>query len=290
MIPIDAVTRAAAADSVILIGARDTGKTAVALQIIRAALQAGRTVAFVDADVASATVGPPTCAGLKLVTRPEDLDSLEHATALHFVGSITPERLVLQQVIATVALADEGRRRADLVVVETGGSISGVAGETLKYHKVELLRPDLVITLQRGGELEPIVGMLRRFLSAEVLTLPADQDVVPSSPDEAAARRAERLAEAFTPPLETWRVRPTVFAPTLPLGLDLLRLDGVLVGIQDSVGHCLGLGRLEHEDGNLKVVTNAGEGMHGLRLGSVRIDLDTFTTRPINLGELIFGV
>ena len=177
-----------------------------------------------------------------------------------------------------------------MVVVDTTGAISGVAGETLKYHKVELIRPDLVVALQRGGELEPVIGMLRRFLSPEVVTIPADPGVNPVGPDHRAAQRAARFAAAFEPPLDRWRVRPTVFAPTLPPGLDLARLDGVLVGVQDGDGHCLGLGRLEYDDGNLKVVTRAGEGMQGLRLGSLRIDLDTFMTKQVNLRELIFGL
>lgn len=95
---------------------------------------------------------------------------------------------------------------------------------------------------------------------------------------------------AFAGPLERWRVRPTVFAPTLPVGLDLERLDGVLVGVQDGTGRSLGLGHLEHDGSGLKVVTNAGEGMQGLRLGSLKIDLDTFACRPVNLRELIFGI
>src|SRR5690606_8959901 len=73
-------------------------------------------------------------------------------------------------------------------------------------------------------------------------------------------------------------------------GLDLARLDSLLVGIHDGNGHCLGLGRLEHEDGTLRVLTNVGEGMKGLRPGSLRIDLETFETKPVSLREVMFGV
>ena len=91
-------------------------------------------------------------------------------------------------------------------------------------------------------------------------------------------------------PLEKWRVKPTVFAPTLPTGLDPSRLDGLLVGIHDAEGRCQGLGRLEVDDGTLRVLTNKGDGMQGLRLGSVRIDLDGFTAKPVNLREVMFGL
>ncbi len=81
-----------------------------------------------------------------------------------------------------------------------------------------------------------------------------------------------------------------VFAPTLPEGFELDRLGGMLVGIQDGTGRCLGLGVLEHEDHVLRVATHHGEPMEGLRLGSLRIDLKTFETTRVRLRQLIFGV
>jgi polynucleotide 5'-kinase involved in rRNA processing len=155
---------------------------------------------------------------------------------------------------------------------------------------MELCRPEAVVALQRGGELEPVVGMLRRFFGANVITAPVETEVTPSSPEERMGRRADRFRAAFSDPLERWRVRPTVFAPTLPSGLDPSRLDGLLVGIHDTEGRCQGLGRLEVDDGNLKVLTNRGEGMQGLRLGSLRLDLERFDVRPVNLRELMFGL
>jgi polynucleotide 5'-kinase involved in rRNA processing len=178
----------------------------------------------------------------------------------------------------------------DLVVVDTTSAISGVGGQTLKYNKMELCRPDVVVGLERGAELEPLVGMFRRFFSVEVETATVDPDVRPANPETRRAHRAKAFAAAFAEPLQRWRVRSTVFAPTLPEGLDLARLDGVLVGLQDGAGSCLGLGVLEHEDGLLRVVTNQGDGMRGLRLGSMRLDLETFDVHRVRLGEVMFGL
>lgn len=286
----DAIARAATAASTFLIGGMDTGKTTLAVAIAHEAISRGRTVALVDADIGNSTIGPPACVGLKFIRTEADIADRKNADRLHFVGGISPDRLVLQHVIATTALAQVGAENADLVIVDTTGTISGVIGQTLKYHKVELIRPDIVLALQRGGELEPVIGMLRRFFAVEVVPLPADPDVPPSAPDARAAGRARAFADAFAEPLDRWRVRETVFAPTLPMGLDLNRLDGVLVGVQDGSGGCLGLGRLEFGDDALRVVTNAGEGMQGLRLGSLRLDLDTLELTGLNLRELIFGI
>ncbi|MFQ5948328.1 MAG: Clp1/GlmU family protein, partial [Acidimicrobiia bacterium] len=238
---------------VMMTGACDTGKTSLARQVLAAAVDAGMTPAYVDADVGQTTVGPPTCVGLRMIRQREDLDDLTGAHELRFVGSISPNRFVLQQVVATASLVDVARPEADLIVIDTTGVVSGVSGQTLKYHKTELCRPSTVVALQRGGEMEPIVGMLRRFFSAEVRVTGVHPDVVPVSPEQRAAHRAKRFAEALSAPLERWRVRPTVFAPTLPAGLDHSRLDKMLVGVHDGAGRCLGLGVLSDEDENLRV-------------------------------------
>lgn len=280
----------ATATTVMLLGMMDTGKTTMARRISRHALAAGRTVGLVDADIDNSSIGPPTCAGLKLVRAPDQIGGHD-PDFLHFVGAITPHRLVLQQVIATASMVERARESgADLVVIDTTAAVAGVAGETLVYHTMELCRPDRVVALQRGSEMEPLVGMLERFFEIEVEVIPADPDVQVRSPDERAQHRSEALAAAFSGRMERWRVRPTVFAPTLPAGLDLQRLDQLLVGVHDGRSNCLGLGRLEYEDGALRVLTNVGEGMTGLRLGSVRIDLETFQTWPVSLRELMFGI
>lgn len=273
-----------------LIGGLDTGKTTLALQAIRQALSEGSQPVLVDADVGNSTIGPPACVGLKKVGSQQDLDALGEPDALHFVGTISAARLVLQQVVATAAMAERARSLGDIVIIDTTAIASGVAGETLKYHKTELCRPDRIIALQRGEEMEPVVGMLRRFLGVEVITAPTDPGLMPLSPDERAVKRAKAFAHALSPPLTRWKVRPTVFAPTLPVGLNFERLDNVLVGVQDSSGSCLGLGVLEHEDETLRVLTNVGEGMTGLRLGSMRLDLDTHEPAMVNLRELMFGI
>jgi polynucleotide 5'-hydroxyl-kinase GRC3/NOL9 len=275
---------------VMLLGAPDTGKTTFARRLLAGAVAAGKTAAYVDAETDQTTAGPPACIGLRIVREQADLESLHLADRLQFTGAIAPHAVVLPHVVATANLVESARGMSDLVVIDTSGAISGVGGQTLKYHKMELCRPDIVVGLQRGAELEPVLGMLRRFFAAEVTTAPVDPDVRPASPQDRSTHRAKAFAAAFSEPLQRWRVRNTVFAPTLPEGLDLERLQGVLVGLYDREGGCLGLGVLEREDDALKVITNHGEGMRGLRLGSLRLDLDTYEVERVRLREVMFGV
>lgn len=274
---------------IMLIGAPDTGKTTFARLLLADALGANRDVALVDADIGTPTVGPPACVGLKWIKSHSDLDRLAEADELRFVGSVQPQGVVLPHVVAATDLVEVARKEANFIVLDTTGVVSGVVGQTLKYHLMELCNPALVVAMQRGGEMEPTVGMLRRFLSARVAKVTPD-GVQPLGPLERADIRRRAFATELAGDLPRWKVGHDVFAPTLPEGFDESRLDGMLVGIQDKKGRCLGLGVMQWDDGAIYVGTHHGDAMHGLRLGSLRIDLETFGTAPVRLRELMFGV
>lgn len=275
---------------VMVIGDSATGKTHMARSLVEAAVHAGRTVAFVDGDVGAATVGPAACVGLSLVSSAADLERFSEPDDLRFVGSVEPNGVVLPHVVAVSTLVDVASAQADLVILDTTNVVAGVVGQTLKYHLAELTKPSLVVAIRRGSELDPVIGMLRRFLSVRVAEVEPPEDAMPLGPVE---RREQRIA-AFAVDLgedpPQWRVQTTVFAPTLPDGFDVSRLDRMLVGVQDDHGRCLGLGVLEHTEGTVRVATQHGDEMRGLRLGSMRLDLETFAVSRVRLRELIFGV
>lgn len=275
---------------VMLIGGPDTGKTTLAKLLLRDALARARTVAFVDADIGTSTVGPPACVGLKWIKSAHDFERLYEADELRFVGSTEPQGVILPHVIAASALVDVARKADDFIILDTTGMVQGVVGQTLKYHLMEACDPALVVAMQRVSEMEPTIGMLHRFFGARVARGGPLPGLVPLGPVEKRAARIAAFAGALTPPLARWRVASNVFAPTLPEGFKAEKLAGMLVGIHDGTGRCLGLGVLEHEDDVLRVATHHGEPMEGLRLGSVRIDLTTFETTRVRLRQLMFGV
>lgn len=275
---------------VMIVGAPDTGKTTMAQLLLEDAVEAGRDVAFVDGDIAANTTGPPACVGLRWVPGQYELQTLDRADDLRFVGAIQPQGVVLPHVVAVADLVSKAKQRSDFVVLDTTGVVSGVVGQTLKYHLAELLEPALIIAMQRGSELEPTVGMLRRFLGARVAKVTPEDVRPPLSPLERRDVRRLAFREALGEPLQHWSVSSHVFAPTLPDGFDPAKLDSMLVGVQDGAGHCLGLGVLETEDGFISVATRHGEAMEGLRLGSIRLDRETFAVSPVRLRQLIFGI
>jgi polynucleotide 5'-hydroxyl-kinase GRC3/NOL9 len=279
---------AASPGRVFVVGGTDSGKTTFTFRLARAGLQAGHVVALVDADVGQSTIGPPTTVGLKLVREPAHLESDHPPDALAFVGGISPRDHALPLVTGTAKLVMRAIEiGARLTIVDTSGLIDGVAGQVLKLTKAELCRPHRVVALARGGELEPIVGVLERFLSLDVVSLDVHPDIKVRSVDERAAHREARLAAFLGPQVYRWRVKPTVFMPTLPPIFDLAELDGLLVGIDDGRGDCLGLGILEYREDALRLLTPVSEGVRALRLGSVRVAQDGKITERVDLRSVL---
>ncbi len=279
--------------TVLLVGGLDSGKSTLARKLLEAALEQGRTAAHIDADVGQKSFGPPATVGLKHVRDLADLDPAglpAAADALYFVGSTSPQGHLLPLVTGVARLAAKARAEgADFVAVDTSGMVSGIYGQMVKYHKVEMLEPDLVVGLQRGEELEPLIGVIQRFFSMEVVTLAVHPEVVPTSVEQRAENREKAMRSYFSGSLQKFRIKPTVFMPALPPLFDVAQLDRLLVGLSDGRGAYTGMGFLEHSasEGVLRLISPVADPPKALRLGAVRLE-ENFRAKRVDLRNL-FG-
>lgn len=277
---------------VFLLGGIDTGKTTFGIELARRATEAGVPAAIVDADIVQSTIGPPTTVGLKLCHERAELtrEALRAGDALAFVGSLVPKGHLLPLVTGTAKLVTRAKEAGcGLVVVDTTSLVSGIYGQTLKHFKMDLIAPQFVVAFERGGELEPVVGIAQRFTPAEVLEVDVPAQVVSRTVDERMMFREQQFAAYFATGTSKWRVKPTVFMPTLPPEFDLALLDGLVVGMEDGKGSCVGIGVLEFEPDTdiLRMVSPVTEGVKGLRLGSIRIDTSGRSRGPVDLRQLL---
>ncbi len=280
------------AKTVLFIGGLDAGKSTLARATAAYALHVGRAVAYLDADVSQKTVGPPATVGMKHIRSVDDLtfDRLAEADHLGFVGSTSPADHLLPLVGALARLRDRARAEgADLVIVDTGGVVGGISGQLVKYYKVDALEPDLIVGLQRGEELEPVLGVIERFFGIDTVTLPIHPGVEPTSVEDRMAQRERQMSRYFAQELHRFRVKPTVFMPSLPPLFDLKELDRLMVGLSDGSGGFTGVGHLEYvpEDGGLRLISPVAEPPKALRLGSVRLEAN-YRAKRVDLRNL-FG-
>ena len=276
---------------VYLLGGIDTGKTTFAFELLSKASRAGRSCALVDANIDQSAVGPPTTCGVRFIEPGSEvtIDSVRDADGLAFVGSLAPREHLLPIVVGTGKLIRRARERGcEVIVVDTPSFVAGIYGQTLNYFLMDAARPDVVLAFERGGELEPLVGIAQRFTSAEVIETEI-RDMPTRSAEEKMTFREQQFA-AYFKETSRWRVRPTVFMPTVPPEFDHHMLDGLVVGMEDGEGSCVGIGVLEHDTAEdiLRMVSPVTQGVRGLRLGSVRIDPGGRARGPVSLRDL-FG-
>lgn len=137
---------------VAVLGDVDTGKSTLVT------LMANQVngVAVVDSDIGQKGVLPPATVSLAVPEGPfESLSELKPLKS-YFVGSITPREFFAETIVGVRRLVDEARRMGLTAIVDTTGYIRG-PGRELKRLKLEAIEPDVIVALQRGSELEPIV-------------------------------------------------------------------------------------------------------------------------------------
>jgi polynucleotide 5'-hydroxyl-kinase GRC3/NOL9 len=185
--------------TVMLLGAPDTGKTTLARDLVNAAVarDLGR-VALLDADVGQGEIGPPGTVALATVRAPVEALAELKAERLSFVGATSPPGHLLAVVTGVRRLADEAQRRdAALIVVDTSGLVQGAVARSLKQAKVDLLRPETVLALQAGTELEGVLRLIETASEATVLRLPPYPGARPKPPGLRRARRSARFYHRF---------------------------------------------------------------------------------------------
>jgi polynucleotide 5'-hydroxyl-kinase GRC3/NOL9 len=189
------------AQTILLVGASDTGKTTFLAWLANMLQAQGKRIAIVDADVGQSSLGPPTTIGLGLVIQPfQSLQELPPA-ALYFVGSVSPQGHFLPVIIGTKRMVNRAQRlEVDQVIVDTCGFISEDGGQTLKRYQIDVVRPDVVVCLQRASECEPILLGLRYGQQPRILRLRASHDCRRRDRDERRLYRERSLRTYFARP------------------------------------------------------------------------------------------
>jgi polynucleotide 5'-hydroxyl-kinase GRC3/NOL9 len=269
--------------TVLVIGRSSVGKSSFCRYLAGFLLAQQAEVAFVDADIGQSSLGPPATVTLGYLTPSLDFSAAPVAS-YYFVGSAGPMGRFLPLVIGTASLAREAR--AAFVIIDTTGLVNE-SGRVLKNYKIEAVRPDVIVAVERANELAsirmanrhvPIMSLkpsrkahgkddhdrievrrlayARHFAGASLLELPLDPLVFQRTllfggklTELDGAIYAERSAEGLV--IVGMPTAPPPGSKVLPSGFE----RNLLCGIADAAGRCLGLGIIERIDFTRRMIS-----------------------------------
>jgi polynucleotide 5'-hydroxyl-kinase GRC3/NOL9 len=183
---------------VVLLGASDSGKTTLCRILAEHWTAAGRTIGLVDGDIGQSSIGPPATVGLAILSPLHPIALSPPPRCLFFVGSTSPPGHFLPHILGTQTLVRAAiNQGAEIVLVDTTGLISGAAAASLKWHKLQAIRPQHLLALQRQGELEPILHLMEGQADMQIHRLPVSARVARRSHATRRAYREERFREYF---------------------------------------------------------------------------------------------
>ena len=163
-------------NTVLILGGVDSGKNGFCIYLANSALRRGRRVAVIDCDLGQSDLGPPGTVNLCLIEKPfTDLFTLFPDYSI-FIGVTSPSMVVNEVLDATLRLKVEASnlRDADLIIINTDGWIVGDLAVKYKAKLIEAVKPDFVVAIHAGNELNPIISMIGE---RQVLSVEAPRDV-----------------------------------------------------------------------------------------------------------------
>lgn len=173
-----------------VVGAIDTGKTRFCFELCMAGLEAGVPTAIVDADVGQSEVGAPGTIGMALVEKPVESLSEIKPRRLYFVGATSPAEHLLECAIGTKKMIDAAiGLGAKLVVVDTTGLVGGWLGRKLKTYKIDLVRPEYLIGIQKKHEVEHLLIPFARVVGMKVKRVASPEQAKRKLPEFRTSKR-----------------------------------------------------------------------------------------------------
>jgi polynucleotide 5'-kinase involved in rRNA processing len=144
---------------VYVLGQTDAGKSTCG-RWLQEELGVNHPTALVELDPGQGTIGPPSTVGARVVE--DSSEDSRGSRMLWFVGDTNPVHHLLEMASAAGRLLEFANRRADCVVVDSCGLVDRDLGREYQLHTMELLDPDLVVSIGDVPREHGLADALRR--------------------------------------------------------------------------------------------------------------------------------
>jgi polynucleotide 5'-hydroxyl-kinase GRC3/NOL9 len=229
-----------------IVGESEAGKTSLTAWLAGQLATAGDHVTVVDADLGQSEIGPPTTVGLgRIHGRVRRLADAE-CLAVEFVGATSAARCLRETALATGRLVDRARALgADRVLVDTSGLVAGDFGRALKRLKIDAVRPDLLVLVQRAAECEHIVRAYDAAGVPAIVRVPALPNPTRRTPTVRRLHRERALAAALAGAVDVAMPASRLVTTSGEVVTATPDLIGTLVAVCGADGAVVGLGWLK---------------------------------------------
>jgi polynucleotide 5'-hydroxyl-kinase GRC3/NOL9 len=229
--------------SIMLLGGPDTGKTTLAAELAGLLSKNCRT-GILDLDMGQSHIGPPSTIAWGFLEGGfkgwEDIK----AEKLYFTGTLSPPGNLLPSITGAKLLMESALEKCSKLIIDTTGLIAGPVGTLYKQHKIDLLKPDVVLAVQNSDELEHIISPYSLMDTPVIMRLkPSILARAKSTPVRAGFRAGRFKAyfegsRVFDVDLNRRGVRYTNAG-------DDSKLEGRLLSFRDQTGSDICLGVIE---------------------------------------------
>jgi len=217
---------------IIILGKTDTGKTFLSFRLVKEFLKLKRKVGILCSDLGQSCIGPPGCVSFKLFSSLRRTpSSYVPADFMEFVGTLSPSGNLANHLLATKMVLDKALAKAEVIIINTTGYIKGEEARFLKFSKIRITKPDIIVALQEKDELEKILNFFEGTIY--IVRLKRSERVKKRSAEERASFR-EKLFHAYFKRAKI----VNFFAKSC-------FKENMVVGLLDKRLATLGLGRIE---------------------------------------------
>jgi polynucleotide 5'-hydroxyl-kinase GRC3/NOL9 len=182
---------------IMAVGGSDTGKTTL-IECVADLLSADAPLGIVDLDMGQSHIGPPATVGWGKIEGGFGGWSKVVVEDFYFTGTTTPFGSLLPSVAGAALMTDRALSSCRKVVVDTTGLIAGSVGRILKQFKIDILCPDVVLALERSGELGHILDAFRFHKRPKICRLQVPDTVRTKTVSRRSLYRFEKMKRYFS--------------------------------------------------------------------------------------------
>ncbi|HXX56484.1 MAG TPA: Clp1/GlmU family protein [Thermodesulfovibrionales bacterium] len=255
---------------IMILGGSDSGKTTL-IEHLAHSLAKDSTVGIVDLDMGQSHIGPPTTVAWGKVRGGFEGWSGVMTEDFYFTGTVTPLGSLLPAVTGAKLMTDKAASSCDKVIIDTTGLIAEPAGRLLKQHKADIICPDIILAVDRSGELDHILDPFLLQRRPRVCRLPVPDFIGAKSPSQRGCYRFEKIA-AYFHGADVIEVRTADIPLRMtggPLRGDITRMRNRIVSFRNEHNRDISLGFIEGIDADRETLQVLTPLKHGTRFTAV---------------------